>query len=92
MVAIVTDTHTAPVPYLADPYPTTRVPAARRPRPAAGGQPAAPGSTLARAAVVVVALLALLLAAMGTAAVGRVLDAQRGVPATVDATQVGSAP
>ncbi|QGG94933.1 hypothetical protein [Actinomarinicola tropica] len=85
MVAIVTDAHHAPAPYLADPYPTARVPAGVASRPAAGGQPAAPA---VRAALVVVAIVAVLLAAVGTAAVGRVLDAQRGVPATADGPAV----
>lgn len=77
MVAITTDVprHTPRV--APSPVPTRY--------PARGGEPLLPASPLARLAVAVVAVLLVVAVGVGTAAVGRVLDAQRGIPAAASA-------
>lgn len=81
MVAITTDIPRHPAPRRSAP------PAAPARRPASGGEPLLPTSPVARLALVVVALLVVVAVGVGTAAVGRVLDTQRGIPAaaSVDA-------
>jgi hypothetical protein len=86
MVAITTDTNAAP--YLGHRPRPQHVDAPRRPRPAASGQPAVPAALGARALLVVAALFALVLVAVATAGVGRILDGQRGIPASASAPAV----
>ena len=79
MVAITTAVHPPRAP---------RADCAHRPRTAGrpagrGGAPSPARFALRRAVAVLVALVFVLCVAVGTAAVGRVLDGHRGIPAVV---------
>ena len=78
MVAITTDIPRHPAPRRSAP------PAPGR-HPTSSGEPLLPTSPAVRLALVVVALLVVVAVGVGTAAVGRVLDTQRGIPAAASA-------
>lgn len=93
MVAITTDTHHHPAPRVGTAAAPEHHLAPRPPRPAAGGAALLPADLGTRALLLVVALLAVVAVAVATAGLGRVLDAQRGIPAAgpapVEASAVG---
>ncbi len=83
MVAITTDSH--PHPVVADAPPARLFDFPSRSSAAAGGHPLAP-DVLLRVLGIVAAIALVLAVAVGTAALGRVLDGQRGIPASAPAT------
>lgn len=87
MVAITTDTHHR----RHVPAPGRAVPVHLRPATTAGGTPALPAATVQRVLLVVAAVAVVLVVAVGTAALGRLLDAQRGIPVS-GAPPVATAP
>jgi hypothetical protein len=93
MVAITTDSHFSPdlerYPEIADAAPARMLPFPSRHAAAAGGETLAPDAAL-RVLAVVAAVLLVLVVAVGTAALGRVLDGQRGIAASAPAAEVSS--
>ena len=99
MVAITTESHSSPAHEgIDDPWPRVAIePSARLlpfptpARAAAGGRPLAP-EVVARMVAVVAAVVLVLAVAVGTAAFGRVLDGQRGIPSSAPEVPAATSP
>ena len=85
MVAITTDPHLDRYPEVADAAPVRLLPFPVPSRTTAGGVPASPAPAASRVLLVLAAVALVVVAAVGTAALGRVLDSQRGIPTSAPA-------
>ncbi|MBK5222547.1 MAG: hypothetical protein JJE52_06675 [Acidimicrobiia bacterium] len=81
MAAITTDTHHQLPPFVARRRSAQVLPHRPPVRAAQGGQPLAPADVAVRLVLAIAAVVVVLAVAVGTAAIGRVLDGQRGIPA-----------
>jgi hypothetical protein len=88
MVAITTDTALGRYPELAQEAPVRLLPQPVRPRSASGGQPLSPSVVALRAMAVLAAVVVVVAVAVGTAALGRVLDSERGITTSAPVTSV----
>lgn len=90
MVAITSDPHLDRYPEVAEAAPVRLLPFPVPSGSTAGGVPSAPAAAASRVLLVVAAVVVVLATAVGTAALGRVLDAQRGIPTSAPAPAAAS--